>query len=253
MARFRQSVSRLFTETTVEGWVEVNPMLRTKVKPRLKGMTNAACKALPQASADAATDLPDDAQVRPDGTQQCVDMRLGTRDTFLLRLLMEVGPRVSEVSLADRADIERRGGDTVWLRLFGKGARKRWGRLSDDTMAAYSDYLDGGRPESAARLRLDPDTGEEIVIDPVDDADRALLLTWPGLRMQPRVIQLLVARASQRLPADLRRAVTPYGLRHTAATLLLTSGAADLKTVHALLGHASIATTGVYLDTVTPP
>ena len=68
--------------------------------------------------------------------------------------------------------------------------------------------------------------------------------------MKPRDIQLMVERTSKRLPADVRRRVTPHGLRHTAATLLLASGAADIKTVKEILGHANIATTGIYLDSI---
>jgi site-specific recombinase XerD len=251
-ARFRQSVSRLFTEATLSGWVEANPMLRTKVRPRMKGMTNAARKALPQASADALLAVPEARD--HDGETHRADMHMGLRDGFLLRLLMEVGPRVSEVSRADRADIEHRGDGTTWMRLLGKGNKERWVPLSPDTVAAYREYLTDERPTPRPRLRriTDESTGmiEQIEVDPVDDADRALVLTWRGLRMQPRDIQYMVERACRALPADVRRAVTPHGLRHTAATLLLTSGAADVKTVQALLGHASIATTGVYLDTV---
>jgi site-specific recombinase XerD len=68
--------------------------------------------------------------------------------------------------------------------------------------------------------------------------------------MQPRDVQNLVDRLCKNLDPDVRRRVTPHGLRHTAATLLLSSGAADVKTVQSLLGHESLATTGIYLDQV---
>ncbi len=41
----------------------------------------------------------------------------------------------------------------------------------------------------------------------------------------------------------------PHALRHTTATLLVAHGW-DVKVVAELLGHASIATTGVYLDRI---
>jgi site-specific recombinase XerD len=237
-ARFRQSVSRLFAEAALEGWVQASPMPRTKVRPRAAGMVGAARKALPQAAAEALLLVPDQwAQCR---SNPRADQRLGLRDEFLLRLLIEAGPRVSEVCRADRADLQPRDDGTTWLRVLGKGRKERWLPLSSGTLAAYRRYESEERPPPRDE---DPPERQE-------DAERALLLTWRARRMQPRDVQLLVERASRRLPAQVRRQVTPHGLRHTAATLLLASGAADIKTVQHLLGHESIATTGVYLDTI---
>lgn len=245
-ARFRQSVSRLFSEATLEGWVEHNPMPRTKVRPKARGMSNAARKALPQSSAEALLRVPAAEGATPART----DMRLGLRDTFLLRLFMEAGPRVSEVCRADRADLEVRDDGTTWLRVLGKGSKERWLPLSRGTVDAYERYVEDERPEPRPRTRKDPATGDPVQTAPVEDAERALALSWRGVRMQPRDMQLMVERACRNLPPEVRRDVTPHGLRHTAATLLLSSGAADIKTVKELLGHASIATTGIYLDTV---
>ena len=117
-------------------------------------------------------------------------------------------------------------------------------------MESYERYVEDERPDPRPRTRKDPATGELVQTAPVEDAERALTLSWRGVRMQPRDMQLMVERACRNLPPEVRRDVTPHGLRHTAATLLLSSGAADIKTVKELLGHASIATTGVYLYTV---
>ena len=58
--------------------------------------------------------------------------------------------------------------------------------------------------------------------------------------------------ASKRVLADpershLYRAITPHALRHTAATLLLSSGW-DLKMVSKMLGHSNVSVTSRYLD-----
>lgn len=251
--RFRQSISRLFSEAAQRGWVEANPMPGTKVKPNMRSITNPARRALSQSSATALLETVGRAP-EPGKRATRRDMKLGLRDEFLLRLLIEVGPRVSEISGADRVDIDRRDDGTALLRLLGKGNKERHVALSPGTVAAYDRYVAEERPAARPRQRvvIDPDTGEPrtVTISPVDDAERALVLTWRGLRMKPRDIQLMVERACRELPSDVRKRVTPHGLRHTAATLLLTSGAADVKTVQTLLGHASIATTGLYLDAV---
>ena len=50
------------------------------------------------------------------------------------------------------------------------------------------------------------------------------------------------------MPPHLRRQVTPHGLRHTAATVLLRYSGADVATVADILGHADVGATSVYLD-----
>lgn len=246
--RFRQSVSRLFKEAVLEGWIEADPMPRTKVRPRSAGLRDAARTALPQSSAVAL--LESSAPTGTDGKPVREDMRLGLRDSFLLRLFMEAGPRVSEVAGADRSDLATDDDGNHWLTVTGKGRKTRRVPLSPGTWDAYRAYVDQERPAPRPRMGKDPATGDPVVKVPVGDAEAALVLTWRGLRMTPRDMQLMVQRASSRLPADVRRRVTPHGLRHTAATLLLASGAADIKTVKEILGHASIATTGIYLDSV---
>ena len=240
-ARFRQSISRLFTDAAAEGWVEHNPVPRMRVRPKQPTMTNAARKALPQSSAAALITAPVEVPRR-------ADMHLALRDTFILSILMETGPRVSELCRANRSDLTVRDDGTRWLHLHGKGGKERWVPLSKTTYDTYQAYLSAERPEPAPRIKkID---GRDVETVGADDAEVALLLTWRGRRITPRDIQLMVERTCKVLPPDVRQRVTPHGLRHTAATLLLASGAADVATVKEILGHASLATTGIYLDAI---
>lgn len=241
-ARFMQSVSRLFSHATRVGWVQLNPvpdMLVTFKGSRTRAKSRTA---LPQSGAVAllsTTDSTGEKVVRADQ-----DMKL--RDRFILHLLMEVGPRVSELCKADRADISIDDDGAAWFDIrHGKGGGHRKVPLSPRTMEAFAHY-DRDRPAPAPRTRKINGVLVETV--GVDDAKRALILTWRGLRMKPRDVELMVHRQAAQMPAALMREVTPHGLRHTAATLLLASGAADVMTVRDILGHASVATTSVYLD-----
>jgi site-specific recombinase XerD len=234
-ARFRASLSRLFAFAVRRGYVQQDPMPDTVVRPRTKDLRAAARTALPQPTAAALLSTPDRS-----ATKRRKDQELSQRDTVILRILMEVGPRVSELCQFDRADVDLRDSGT-WLNIRnGKGGKARDLPLSPATATALQAYLHTKRPPPPEN-----DSPERK-----EDATRAMFVTFRGRRIQPRDVQNLVHRAVAKLPADLRRAVTPHGLRHTAATLLLSSGAADVKTVQALLGHASLGTTGIYLDEV---
>jgi len=60
----------------------------------------------------------------------------------------------------------------------------------------------------------------------------------------PKVLWLACRQAAQR--AGIRKAVRPHLLRHSFATHMLEQGA-DLPTVQALLGHADLKATSIYL------
>lgn len=249
--RFRNSLSGLFSHATRQCWVEANPMIWANVKPRMERTQNAARKALQPSAATALLEVPRKADSVPTAERARApraDQVTTARDTFLIALMTEAGPRVSEVSNANRADIEILDDGTCWLTVMGKGRKVRRLPLSDLTMRLYREYLTQERPTARARVRTARD-GQPYVVNPVEDAEQALVLTWRGTRMKPRDIQYMLQRRCAQLPAGASR-VTPHGLRHTAATLLLASGAADIRMVKELLGHSSLAVTSVYLDTV---
>jgi site-specific recombinase XerD len=243
-ARFRQSVSSLFREAALAGWVEMSPMPRSKVSPKVRDKRRDARTSLSESSAHGLLEAPSAT------TNTRSNHKLVYRDTFILRLLMEAGPRVSEVCRADRSDLTRRDDGTWWLQLLGKGNKQRVVPLSTATKNAYDLYVNAERPPAKQRQWWSKEHQQHVVTAGVEDAENALLLTYRGVRMTPRDIQLMVARSVKLLPPAIRREVTPHGLRHTAATLLLSSGAADIKTVKELLGHGSIAVTGIYLDMI---
>lgn len=62
-------------------------------------------------------------------------------------------------------------------------------------------------------------------------------------RITPRDIQRHIKKYAAR--AGITSKVTPHTLRHVFATDLLSNGA-DIRSVQALLGHASINTTQIY-------
>jgi site-specific recombinase XerD len=257
--RFQSSVSRFFERATRERWVEANPVLDAEVRVKRPRTSDPSRKAVPTPVAKA---LLDGTIATPPGaaTKPGADRDLGPRDELIFRLLLETGIRVSELCGIDQADIEERivgevsGADDdyetqTWLRVLGKGSKERWVPLSPGTVAMVDAYVAGSRPTPQPRTVKDPETGERVVTVGVEDAERALLLTWRGLRIRPRDVQLMVKRSCDALPPRLRRRVTPHGLRHTAATVLVHHGV-PVNVIKDLLGHASIATTDVYLDTV---
>ncbi len=243
--RFRQSISRFFTHAARDGWVQADPMQWAAPPARLRGGLRVARTAL---SATAAQALLVTASTKPrptEGTPTAVtsgagrprpDHDLAVRDRLIIALLLILGPRVSEVARADVDDFVREPDQTRW-RIKGKGGAVRTVSLSEPLARALDEYLAALRPALLARRSGDA------------DAARALLLTWRGRRIDAQAIRALLNRCVARMPEEYRRAATPHALRHTTATLLVAQGW-DVKVIAELLGHASIATTGVYLDRI---
>ncbi|MFE7408239.1 tyrosine-type recombinase/integrase [Isoptericola sp. NPDC057559] len=241
--RFRQSVSRFFAHSTRQCWVQADPMQwaapparsRDRLRVERTALSATAAGALLQASAATAA-RPAPPRGAAGGRAPRTDQALALRDRLVVALLLVLGPRVSELARADVADFSREPEETRW-RIVGKGGSIRTVALSPPLASALEDYLAELRPRLASRRSDDP------------DAQRALLLTWRGRRIDTQAVRALLARAVERMPSTYRRPATPHALRHTTATLLVAEGW-DVKVVAELLGHRSIATTGVYLDRI---
>ena len=143
------------------------------------------------------------------------------RDAAVLELIYATGARVSETCGLDVDDVDRR---ERTVRVLGKGDKERVVPYGVPAARALEDWL---------ALR-------HVLVSPSSPA--ALFLGARGGRIDPRAVRDLVHRtaAAASVP-DLG----PHGLRHSAATHVL-SGGADLRSVQELLGHSSLATTQRY-------
>lgn len=140
------------------------------------------------------------------------------RDRAVLRCLYLTGARVSEVARSCAEDLrEHRDGGV--LRLAGKGGRERYVRVP-------------------AKLL------EEIRALGSSTAGAPLFRSRRGKPLSASQIWRIVHRAGKR--AGLEADVSPHWLRHAHASHALDRGC-PIHVVQSTLGHASVATTGVYL------
>ncbi|WP_407317812.1 tyrosine-type recombinase/integrase [Isoptericola halotolerans] len=234
--RFRQSVTRFFSHAARHCWVQADPMQWASPPAKVRERLRVERTALSASAAQALVATVQDAGRPTSSAAARSDQALAARDRLVVALLIVLGPRVSELARADVADLTREPEETRW-RIVGKGGATRTVALSPPLAAALESYLTDLRPRLATRR---PDDA---------DAQRALLLSWRGRRLDTQAIRALLARAVSRMPEPYRRPATPHALRHTTATLLVADGW-DVKVVAELLGHASIATTGAYLDRI---
>ena len=147
------------------------------------------------------------------------------RDKAILELFFSTGMRVSELANLKKASINLERDE---FSVRGKGDKLRVVFLSGQARHAVKAYL---------ALRKD-DLPSLFIRH-----DRAR----PGAKevgpITPRSIERLVHHYS--IAAGIPKKITPHTLRHSFATDLLINGA-DIRSVQALLGHASITTTQIY-------
>lgn len=147
------------------------------------------------------------------------------RDRAILEMLFSAGLRVSELSSLNIEQINLR---TQEFSIIGKGSKMRVVFISDSAKNALEKYL-------YRRTDIDPALfirTNKIGFQKEDD-----------LRLTPRSIQRIVKFYSKK--AGIIKDVHPHTFRHSFATDLLANGA-DIRSVQAMLGHASIATTQIY-------
>lgn len=163
----------------------------------------------------------------PSGTN-----RRAVRDRAILETFFSTGLRVSELTALDIDSVNIGKGE---FSVRGKGGKVRVVFLSERAQEVLADWL---------KERSD-------IVEP------ALFVRLPRgksiasfSRLTPRSVQRMVDGYARRA-GIVGKAVHPHMLRHSYATDLLRNGA-DLRSVQALLGHASITTTQIYTHVTDP-
>jgi len=147
----------------------------------------------------------------------------GRRDAAMLELLYATGLRVSELVNLRLSQLNLAVG---YVLAAGKGAKQRVVPMGDVARQKIRLYLDKTR---GALLKK--------------HESQHVFVTRRGRPMSRQGFwKLLRARAKQ---AGITTPISPHMLRHSFATHLLDRGA-DLRSVQAMLGHASISTTQIY-------
>ena len=146
---------------------------------------------------------------------------LARRDLAILEMLYATGARVAELCGLDLGDVDV---SQRTVRVIGKGDKERMVPYGEPAARALDGWL-AARPRLASGASAD-----------------ALFLGARGGRIDPRIVRGVVHRAAADAGVP---DLGPHGLRHSAATHVL-SGGADLRVIQELLGHASLATTQRY-------
>ena len=139
------------------------------------------------------------------------------RDAAILELFYSSGLRLAELASLNVADVDIY---TESVRILGKGRKERVCPVGLPALEAVSRY------RAAANVPTGP-----------------LFINKSRRRISPRSIWLILKRYLRHTSIPI--ALSPHKLRHSFATHLLDRGA-DLRSVQALLGHASLSTTQIY-------
>jgi site-specific recombinase XerD len=139
------------------------------------------------------------------------------RDAAILEVFYSTGLRLAELAGLDVGNFDF---FNETIRVVGKGSKERIVPLGSHALAALQKYR-----------------GEAKV------SDGPLFLSKSRSRISARGVSNIVKKYT--VLAGLPVGVSPHKLRHSFATHLLDNGA-DLRSVQALLGHASLSTTQIY-------
>lgn len=159
-------------------------------------------------------------------SQPDVSTPKGCRDKAMLELLYATGIRVSELVSLNIEDFDT--GNCILRCTHSKACRDI--PVYPAAVAAVSDYL--FRVYSKMLPSETPENGQ------------ALFVNMNGGRMTRQGFWKIVKHYAKK--AEISKEITPHTLRHSFALHLLENGA-ELKDIQAMLGHADISSTQVYV------
>jgi len=173
--------------------------------------------------------------------------KLWRRDRAILEFFYATGCRVSELANLQLWDIHLAEGECF---CTGKGNKQRRVLLGDPAIEAFQIWMNEERPDVQRRAGVGVDTEffrlSEGIKKPPDHLLPWAFLSWRGQQIRRQAMWELIKKYAQRIGAA--STISPHTLRHSFATHFLANGA-DLVQVQEILGHASVATTQIYLHT----
>lgn len=158
---------------------------------------------------------------------------LGFRDRVIMELFYSSGLRVSELVEMNREDFDP---ENLLIKVKGKGMKERVVPITKNAAEWIIAYLN----HAERHVTVDGHSAQE---DP-----NAIFINKNGSRLTTRSVDRKFDKYLTL--SGLANKVTPHTIRHTIATHWLENGM-DLKTIQAILGHTSLATTTIYTQVST--
>jgi integrase/recombinase XerC len=149
---------------------------------------------------------------------------LGLRDRAIMELFYSSGLRLSELVSLNITDVDH---EALLIKLKGKGKKERIVPITRNASSWLRRYVE--HPERQTTTQ-------------------PLFLNKYGDRLSDRSVDRKFKEYLKQ--SSLSARITPHTIRHTIATHWLENGM-DLKTIQALLGHSSLATTTIYTQVST--
>ena len=214
LARILSGVRQFYRFLVIDGYLEVDP---TELLESPKQPDH-----LPEVLSTAEVDL----------LEQAIDLSKweGHRNRAIIEVLFSCGLRVSELTNLKLSNLYI---EEQYIRVMGKGSKERLVPISPRALDELNYWF-------ADRNVMKIKPGEEDYV----------FLNRRGQHLTRTMILIMIKRYA--VEAGIKKTISPHTLRHSFATSLL-EGGADLRAIHAMLGHESIGTTEIYthIDTTT--